>query len=249
MFFVAAAFDGSEYYVLSEPGIVTQSVINNTLALALLHRDYHRYERPLPIGNMNTQLTEFITTKPTKKGVSFKIPFCCNNDFNIDDSVKTPLGIGEVETATFSFRDSMLELELLYNSFEGLDGNDEPVAVFDSVNTFDNTTILIDVLANDTYEPGDIIEIVMPPSIGTAKVVGNKIEFFVNYGSATHTFFTYRIVDATWNVKSNTVSVSINVLAENEPPVANTDNYVAIKDQILSVAAEQGVLFLSLIHI
>lgn len=242
VFFIAAGFDGTDYYVLQEAGILSTAKVNNTLAMAQLHRDYHRYERPLPVGVMNGGLTEFITVKPTKQGAAFKIPFCCPTDFNPDDMVKTLLGDGVVNTATYSFRDSMLELELLYDSFADLEENAEPVAVWDNVNLYDNETTIIDVLANDTFETGDTIEIVTPPEIGTAAVVDNKIQFFVNLGSIGNTFLRYRIKDNEWGVYSNIVNVSINILAANEPPVANTDMYQAVKDTVLDIAAGQGVL-------
>lgn len=242
VFFVAAGFDGTNYYVLQEPGILSAPRVNNTLALAQLHRDYHRYERHLPVGTMNGVLTEFITVKPTKQGNAFKIPFCCPTDFKPDDMVKTLLGDGVVNTATYSFRDSMLELELLYDSFADLEENTEPVAVWDNVNLYDNETTVIDVLANDTFEPGDTIEIVTPPAIGTATVVDNKIQFFVNLGALGQTYLTYRIKDSEWNVYSDPVTVAINILGANQPPVANTDTYQAVKDTVLNISAAQGVL-------
>lgn len=242
IFFVAAGFDGVNYYVLQEAGILSSPKVNNTLALAQLHRDYHKYERPLPAGVMNNSLTYFESIKPTKKGVAFKIPLCCPNDFEPDDLVKTPLGNGEVESSTYSFKDSTLELELLYDSFANLSPNEEPVAVFDNVNTYDNSTILIDVLVNDTYEPGDFIEIVEQPAIGTATVVDNKIQYFVNLGAPGNTYLRYRIKDLNWGVNSDPVSVSINILAANQPPIANTDTYQAVKDTPLAIAAAQGVL-------
>lgn len=242
VFFIAAGFDGSNYYVLQEPGILSTPRINNTLALAQLHRDYHRYERSLPVGTMNGALTEFITVKPTKQGNAFKIPLCCPTDFKPDDMVKTLLGDGVVNNATYSFRDSMLELELLYDSFADLEENTEPVAVWDNINLYDNETTVIDVLVNDAFEPGDTIEIVTPPAIGTASVVDNKIQFFVNLGSTGYTFLRYRIKDSVWGVYSNIVNVSINILGANQPPVANTDTYQAVKDTVLNIAAGQGVL-------
>lgn len=242
IFFVAAGWDGSSYYILQEPGILSRPRINNTLALAQLHRDYFKHERALPAGLMNNVLTQFKTVVPTKLGVKFAIPFCCPNDFNPNDLVKTPLGIGSVNSAAFNFKSNMLELELLYDAFSDLEENTEPVAVFDVVNTYDNSTILIDVLANDTYKPGDTIEIVQPPALGTAAVVSGKIQYFVNLGAAGSTYLTYRVKDNEWGSYSNTVSVTINILAENQPPIANTDNYQAVKDEVLTVAAAQGVL-------
>lgn len=242
IYFIAGGVDGSSYYILQESGILSRPKVNNTLGLAQLHRDYHKYERPLPSGNMNGVLTDFITVKPTKQGEKFKVPICCPNSFNPDDLVKTFMGNGVVNSASFSFKDSNIELELLYDAFENLIPNAEPVAVFDSINTYDQSTILIDVLLNDTYEAGDVIEIVTMPALGTASVVNNKIQFTVNLGTSGNTYMTYRIKDSVWGVYSNTVSVSINIMGANQPPVANPDNYQAVKNELLTVATAQGVL-------
>lgn len=245
IFLVAGAYDGAAWYILQEQGILSPPNINNTLALAMLHRDYFQFERPLPVGIMNGVETIFTTTLPTKQGVPFKIPVCCPNTFNPDNLVKTPLGLGKVNSAIYSFKDSMLELELLYDSFSDLVPNIEPVAVFDVVNTYDQSEIIIDVLANDTYEPGDTVEIVDMPSVGVAEVMPDgNIKFSVNLGNPSEvvTFLNYRIRDNVWGVYSNVARVTITILKANEPPVANTDSYQAVKDQTLIIAAAQGVL-------
>lgn len=242
VFFVACGLSGLNYYILQEIGITSSTKVNNILSLAHLHRDYFKYERALPIGIMNGVLTEFNSIIPTKLGVKFSIPYCCPNNFSPDDLVLTPLGIGVVNSASFSFKNNTLELELLYDAFTDLEENTEPVARLDVVNTYDNSTILIDVLANDTYDVGDIIEIVQPPVLGSATVVGNKIQYSVNLGHGANTILAYRIKDVEWGIYSNIVAVTINIREANQPPIANPDSYSVIKDGILNIAAAQGVL-------
>lgn len=243
--FVAAGYDGTGYYILQEPGITSETKVNNTLSLAHLHRDYHRYKRFLPSGVMNGAETQFLTVVPTKEGVPIKIPMCCPANFDPDNLIKTPLGTGVVSSAVYNFKDSTVDLTLLYNSFEGLDVGSVPVAVFENVNTYDNSTIIIDVLANDTYQPGDIVEIFQPPALGSASVTAdNKISFAVNLNnpSEVFTYLTYRIRNPQYGVYSNAANVNITIRKRNEPPVANPDNYQVVLNTLLTVLASQGVL-------
>lgn len=104
-----------DFNILSEPPILeTTARLNNTLAWAQLHNDYHRHYRLLHTGIMNNTATTFASVKPIKKGVPIAIPFCCDDVFNPDDLVITPLGFGIVEKASFSFKNDLLTLELLY---------------------------------------------------------------------------------------------------------------------------------------
>lgn len=243
LFFIAGANDGTNWYIMQEPGIFGGSTLNNTLGLAQLMRDYQRHERPFLTGTLNNQPTEFLSVLPSKQGVEFEIPFCCPNQFNADSLIKTPLGMGEVDSATYNFKTSTLKMSLLYSAYDNLTPGSIPVANFDNVNSYDQSTILIDVLANDVYQAGDVVEIVMPPALGSATVTNdNKISFTINLGGAGTTRLTYRIKNSIWGNYSDTASVNINILAVNQPPVANTDNYSALQNTQLVVAAPQGVL-------
>lgn len=104
-----------DFNVLSDPPILeTTARLNNTLAWAQLHADYHRHYRLLHAGIMNNAATTFASVKPIKKGVPVSIPFCCGDTFNPDDIVTTELGAGVVEKASFNFKNDTLTLELIY---------------------------------------------------------------------------------------------------------------------------------------
>lgn len=57
--FIAADYDGTNYFIISEPSILGGASLNNSLAWAQLHRDYHKWDRPLSTGVMNYLATNF----------------------------------------------------------------------------------------------------------------------------------------------------------------------------------------------
>lgn len=239
--FVAADFDGSNYFIISEPSILGGASLNNSLAWAQLHRDYHKWDRPLSVGVMNYQTTVFFSTKPTKKGEKITIPLCCGDVFNPDNVVSTVLGQGTVDKATYSFKDETLELELLYPADQGLTSNTPPIANNDTVTTYVDTPVIIDVLVNDTDpDPGALItavQIVLAPLHGTAVIQPDKkIAYTPALGYIGDDYFVYRILDD-WNQPSNNGLVAITVRPINTAPVANNNSYIGQKNTTLNIAA------------
>lgn len=217
--FVAAQVVGSELHIISEPAILSPDPqINNPLSWGILHRDYHRYYRPMESGIMNNVLTDFLSVKPTKKGVPLTVPLCCSDTFNPDDLVTSPLGVGTVEKASFSFKDQMLTLELAYGADAGLIENTAPVAVNDYVllTPGDLTPVIINVTSNDTDAEGSgtiqSVEIVLPPTHGTAVVSGLNIIYTpdVSFTSGIDNI-SYRIWD-NYGEPSNTALISLTFL-------------------------------------
>lgn len=89
--------------------------------------------------------------------------------------------------------------------------NNAPVAVNDSVTTPFETSVLIDVLQNDTDgDPGDtlVIQSVGTPSNGTAVIEGGQIRYTPNNGYSGPDSFTYVVSDGT---DTDTATVSITV--------------------------------------
>lgn len=237
--FVAADFDGSQYFIISEPPILGGASLNNTLSWALLHRDYHKWDRPLSTGNMNYQNVTFFSTKPTKKGEKITIPLCCGDVFNADDLITTALGQGTVDKATFNFRDETLELDLLYAADQGLTQNVAPIANNDTITTYVDTPVIIDVLVNDTDPDGIItaVQIVLAPMHGTAVIQpNNQVAYTPAPGYIGDDYFVYRILDD-WNQASNNGLVAITVRPINTAPVANDNNYIGQKNTTLNITA------------
>lgn len=242
---VACDYDGTNYYVITESSILGGATLNNSLAWAQLQRDYYKWDRPLSKGIMNNQPTTFFSTKPTKKGEKITIPLCCGDAFNPDNLVKTPLGMGIVDKATFSFKDETLELDLLYAADQGLTQNAAPVANNDSAFTYENIPISIVVAANDTDpDPGTILGmpvIAFAPMHGTAVVQPNKTILYTPApGYLGDDYFHYQIADD-WGELSNVALVAIVVRAPNTAPVAVNDSYIGTKNTTLNIAPSIGL--------
>jgi hypothetical protein len=239
--FVATDYDGTNYFIISEPSILGGASLNNSLAWAQLHRDYHKWDRPLTTGVMNYQPTTFFSTKPTKKGEKITIPLCCGDTFNPDDVITTALGSGTVDKATFSFKDETLQLDLLYPADQGLTQNTAPVAVNDTAITYQDVPININVLSNDTDpDPGASImsvQIVLAPIHGTAVIQPNNTVLYTPApGYVGDDYFVYKIFDD-WNQGSNNGLVAITVRLPNQAPVANNDAYIGFLNTVLNVPA------------
>jgi len=243
--FIATKLNAAgKYYILQEAGILDGSRLNNTLSNAILQRDYHKYERPLPRGIMNGVQTNFYSVKNTKQGEAFAIPLDCKTHFDPDDIIKTPLGYGEVDKAVFNFKTCMLELTLLYNAFEDLEENTAPTASNKALTIIKNNEIEINVRENGTDENLDktTTHILSQPSNGTASVLSNgNILFIPNSDFTGNVAFTYYLLDE-WAVKSNNAIITITVKEPDQPPVANDDFYIGSKDIVLNVNETNGVL-------
>lgn len=239
--FVATQTDGVSTWIISEAPILGGSTLNNSLAWAQLHRDYHKYYRPLRKGNMNGQDTDFFSVEPTKKGTDLVVPLCCDDTFNPDDLVTTMIGQGTVDKATFSFKDETIKLSLMYAADEGLVDNTAPVANPDMASTYLNNPVIIDVLANDTdADPGSMIvglRISLDPAHGAIVInPDNTITYTPNTGYSGDDYFTYQCVD-NWGEYSNIALVAITIHPANQPPNAVNDSYSMNKGDTLTVPA------------
>ena len=117
--------------------------------------------------------------------------------------------------------------------------NDAPIAVDDSETTLEDNPVAIFVLANDALvEPnGDPVEIVAgsisSPSLGTVSIndngtPGDRTDDFIDYVPDPNVFgtgdtFTYIITDG--GLDSNTATVTVDVTAVNDDPVAQDDTF------------------------
>jgi large repetitive protein len=121
--------------------------------------------------------------------------------------------------------------------------NEAPVAVDDVATTSEDTSVVIDVLANDTDEDiADLMFVVgfTEATNGTVLIDANGD---VNYapdpdfsGSDT---FTYTITDGQ---ETATASVAVTVSTVGDMPVTVADEYAATEDTVLTVSIAAGVL-------
>jgi hypothetical protein len=198
--------------ILTEPGILAAAALNNPLAWAQLHRDYHRHYRYLKSGEMNGVVTTFLSVRPTKKGATLTVPLCCGDVFDPDNYVTTFLGQGTVEKASYSFKSNMLALDLVYPSDAGL--YVPAIAANDVFAVGAGVMTPLDVIANDTPSPSGpitIIEIVIPPMHGTATIgAGPVINYTPALGYSGPDNIAYRVKDGA-GFPSNNALVSIVV--------------------------------------
>lgn len=235
-----------EYFIITENGILDDERINNSLGISQLLRDYHTYDRPYKVGNLNGQETDFETVRPTKLGATLSIPFCCDDDFNPKDYINTFFGLGIVDKATFNFKTSILSLDLLYNAYDGLLENNPPTVLNRTVRMLENTSEIIPVTEGWTDPDPDAtilsVQVKNPPTSGTAFVRNdNTIRYTPNNNFTGNDNFTFTIKD-NWGAESNVGLVSIEVYELPPLPVANDDFYGTSMDEILTVHPN-GVFF------
>src|SRR5437773_1903124 len=123
--------------------------------------------------------------------------------------------------------------------------NVAPVAVNDSYNAIEDTTLTIvapGVLGNDTDVDGDPLTSVPVSDPANGAVTVNADGSFTYTPNANFNgtdSFTYTANDGT--ADSNVATVTIAVAAMNDAPVAVKDSYNATKERALTIAAP-GVL-------
>ncbi len=119
--------------------------------------------------------------------------------------------------------------------------NDPPVAADDEATTDEDTSVLIDVLANDTDVDGDTltIESVTAPANGTAAIEDGKVRYTPDPDWSGTDTFDYTVSDG--NGGSDTATVTVTVEPVNDDPYAADDDYSMDEGGTLNEAAP-GVL-------
>ncbi|MFL5931617.1 MAG: Ig-like domain-containing protein [Gaiellaceae bacterium] len=114
-----------------------------------------------------------------------------------------------------------------------------PVIKPDAAATATNTSVLIDVLANDTAAAGSLdpatLAVVGAPTNGTAVVETGKIRYTPAAGVAPNDRFTYQVCD-TFGICGG-AEVTVSATVPNRAPVAKADSYQADAGATLDVAA------------
>jgi CubicO group peptidase (beta-lactamase class C family)/PKD repeat protein len=108
--------------------------------------------------------------------------------------------------------------------------NDPPTASNDADSTTEDTSVTVDVVANDTdvddaHSQLDVTAITNGPSHGTAQITGasnDKIEFTPGPGATSDVQITYELNDDNGAMDTATLSVTVN--AVNTAPTANDDS-------------------------
>ena len=106
--------------------------------------------------------------------------------------------------------------------------NRPPVALNDAyVLNQNSSNNSLNVLANDSDPDGDTLTIsaVSTPAHGTATIVANRINYTPTTGFTGADTFTYTVADGKGGTATATVSITIQPVVTNQPPVANKDTY------------------------
>lgn len=229
MVFVSTRVVDGEYYINSEDSLTGGRRLNNVFAFAQLFRDFHYFERPMKTGYVNEVLTEFLTTIPTKKGERFAIPIDLCVGFNPDSIIKTGLGNGIVSSGKYSFKNNMMELELLYESNQDLRPNKAPVLEGGgNFTTYKNISKHLFVNAYDDDGFINTLEVVHAPLYGSVDVISNsEIVYTPQVDYVGLDFFSIQALD-NLSEKSNLANFTVNTKPSNELPVAVDDEFVMV---------------------
>ena len=143
---------------------------------------------------------------------------------------------GFTGTDSFTYRatDGSLESNLATVTITVNATNAAPVAVDDSATTDEDTTVDVDVLANDTDSDGDTLSIdsFTQPAHGTVAQVAGKLRYTPAANFHGTDTFTYRASDGT--ALSNSATVTITVNSVNDAPVANDSSESTAEDTPLT---------------
>ncbi|MEM7345010.1 MAG: Ig-like domain-containing protein [Chloroflexota bacterium] len=135
---------------------------------------------------------------------------------------------GFVGTDSFSYQicDTNNACDTATVTITVLSTNSPPVANPDTARTPQDTSITIDVAANDTDSDGNLdpnsVTVTTAPANGGTVITSGQITYTPTAGFAGGDTFTYQICDITGACASATVT--IDVIAANQPPIANSDN-------------------------
>lgn len=218
---------GDDYFINSEYINQTMS-LNNVFGWSILIRDFLGYERPLKEGKLNGVDHVFQSAIPTKKGEKFAIPFpVCEQTFIPDDIVKTSLGNGVVDSASFRFKDCFIELDLLYNANENLWTNESPtLSGGGNFWTYEDTPTTIPFTANDPDGTISSVQIHVSPFNGNVSIdqQDNELTFIPDTGFVGWTSFSIVAFD-NYGAMSNVVPYLVEVRSANVPPVAKDESF------------------------
>jgi|GEM_PF-5874378 len=128
--------------------------------------------------------------------------------------------------------------------------NDAPTANDDSATTDEDTSVIVDVVANDSDVDGDALDvsaITNGPSHGTAQITGpnnDKIQFDPGDDATANVSITYEVSDG--NGGTDTATLNVTVAPVNDAPTANDDTATTDENTLLTVDDGDGADLLEL---
>ncbi|WP_437918589.1 Ig-like domain-containing protein [Sphingobacterium sp. LRF_L2] len=224
--------------ILRESTIRGGNDLNNSLSWSHLHRDYWRYNRYMLNFKMNGVDTVALSVKPMKIQEQIKYRMCCDSDFDKEGLITTALGNnGILRSATFNLFREQIEMIVAFPAEGKLEENTPPVAKNDTAETFINTGVVIDILANDTDGDGVIIPstlVITWQYRGVVQILDDfKVRFTPEAGFTGTALFRYTVRDNLGEI-SNSALVTITVNSGTSVPVANGTTHRIAKNLELS---------------
>ncbi|WP_156497913.1 cadherin-like domain-containing protein, partial [Oleiphilus sp. HI0043] len=146
-----------------------------------------------------------------------------NADFNGLDSISYEVSDGNGSTAASS-------VFVTVNP-----ENDAPVAVFDTAATQEDTSVTIDVLANDSDIDGDSLSVSSASAVSGAVVINGDgtLSYSPNADFNGLDSISYEISDGNGGTMTSSVSVTVN--PENDAPVAVADAAATQEDTSVTI--------------
>jgi predicted phosphodiesterase len=172
-------------------------------------------------------LTYILVTDPCHGSLSGTAPnltYTPNSNFNGSDSFTFKVNDGELDSDTATVSITVTPV------------NDPPVANDDTATTYEDTSVLVEVLTNDTDFDDDTltVESVTQGSNGTVvNNAGNTVTYNPNTNFYGTDAFTYTVSDGKGGSDTATVNVTIN--AVNDDPVANDDSATTPQDTPVTI--------------
>ena len=111
-----------------------------------------------------------------------------------------------------------------------------PIAAGDTVTLLQNTSVLIDVLGNDTGL-GLTLTSVTPPQFGAATIVNGQVRYTATLGYAGPDSFSYTATDVNGQTVTAAVTVTVTVAVVAPAPVADTASAVEGAAVLIDVLA------------
>ncbi len=196
---------------------------------------------------------------------SFTIPAggVLNNDTDLDGDAMTALLVTNVTRGTLSFhanggftytpyanqhgtdsfayrpRDPVATGSVAIVTINILPQDDPPVAVNDSTNTLEDTSVTVGVLSNDSEVDGDTLTLTdIYVTNGSVMISGTNFVFTpaLNFSGVAN--FSYAVSDG---FNTSTGYVSVTVTAVNDTPFGSNDSYTTAEDVPLTIGVP-GVL-------
>ncbi|MEO6652387.1 MAG: Ig-like domain-containing protein, partial [Ilumatobacteraceae bacterium] len=144
---------------------------------------------------------------------------------------------GFVGTDTFTYRasDGALGSNTATVTVTVTAPNQAPVAQNDTATIQRDTSVTVNVLANDSDTNGDILSVtaLTQPANGVVSVATGGVQYIPNAGFVGTDTFTYRASDGA--LESNTATVTVTVTAPNQAPVARNDAASTMEDTAVTV--------------